>query len=395
MKICHVCNGHSVDDGRVFHRACASLAEAGYEVHLLAQGEGTKAYEKNGVVIHPLPAYRNRMQRFTRASFVARLAADLEPDLFHVHEPDLLGPVIARAGSRPVIYDVHESYLDVLNVRTWLPFWAKPLARLAWDHWERRLVRRCAGIVVVTERIAERYKSLHTNVRVVANYPDCQNMDDSPPMARDARTCVFAGGLTRARGLSQMFKAMAILKQRDVEIQLALAGASISEEYLRSLWDEAACLGIDRQVHYHGVLPRSKALALQSQASIGLVTYLPLNYKITGVPNKLMECMALGLAVVGSDFQEFREVAGATGAAILVNPRKPEQIADAIETLVRNPDLARRMGEAGKRAVRERFNWNIERIKLLQLYQQILRPSDHNGSLNAKSCDEVVPQPSS
>lgn len=383
------------DDARVFHRACASLAEAGYEVHLFAQGEGTKPYEKKGVVIHPLPPYGTRMQRFARASLVAGLAADLKPDLYHVHEPDLLGPVIARAGSRPVIYDVHESFLDVLNVRMWLPWWAKPFARLAWDLWERRLVRRCAGIVVVTDRIAKRYSSLHTNVRVVANYPDCHNMDDFSPLSRDTKTCVFAGGLTRARGLSEMFKALSILKERQIEVKLDLAGLSISQEYLQSLWEEVERLGIGRQVQYHGVLPRNKALTLQSQASIGLVTYLPLNYKITGVPNKLMECMALGLAVVGSDFPEFREVAGATGAAILVNPMKPEQIADAIETLVRNPDLARQMGEAGKRAVRERFNWNIERIKLLQLYQQILRPSDHNGSLTAKPCDEVVPQPSS
>ncbi len=116
LKICHVCNGHTVDDGRVFHRACCALAKAGYEVHLLAQGSGTKTYEEKGVIIHPLPECGSKNGSGTaRASLVAQLAADLKPDLFHVHEPDLLGPVIARAGSRPVIYDVHESYLDMLN----------------------------------------------------------------------------------------------------------------------------------------------------------------------------------------------------------------------------------------------------------------------------------------
>jgi glycosyltransferase involved in cell wall biosynthesis len=335
------------------------------------------------------------MQRFTRASLVAGLAAGLKPDLYHLHDPELLGPVTAKAGDRPVVYDVHESFLDVLNVRTWLPFWTKPFARLAWDLWERRLVRRCAGIVVVTERIAERYSRLNSNVRVVANYPDCQNMDDVSTSSRDPRTCVFAGALTRARGLSEIFKALAILKKRQLEVKLDLAGESISHAYLQSLWEELARLGVRGQVQYHGVLPRREALRLQSQASIGLVTYLPLNYKITGVPNKLMECMALGLAVVGSDFPEFREIAEASGAAILVDPNKPSQIADAIETLVRNPELARRMGEAGKRAVRERFNWNVERIKLLQLYHQILKPSDHIGAVNAKACDEIVLQPGS
>jgi glycosyltransferase involved in cell wall biosynthesis len=333
------------------------------------------------------------MQRFTRALRVAEMAANLKPDLFHVHEPDLLGPVIARAGSKPVVYDVHESYLDVLNVRTWLPAWTKPFARLAWDLWERRLVRRCAGIVVVTERIAERYWRLHPTVCVVANYPDFENMDHFASATRPANSCVFAGGLTRARGLSQMFQALAVLKERGVVIQLALAGSSISDQYLRSLWDEVDRLRISGQVQYHGLLPRIEALALQSRASIGLVTYLPLNYAITGIPNKLMECMALGLAVVGSDFPEFREVAQATGAAILVDSRKPEQIADAIESLVRDPERARRMGEAGKRAVRERFNWNMERTKLLHLYEKILSPSHSRAVHSPGPSSEAAHQP--
>jgi glycosyltransferase involved in cell wall biosynthesis len=379
----------------VFHRACTALAEAGYEVHLLAQGEGRQTYQSKGVFIHPLPSYETRMQRFTRASRVAEMAANLKPDLFHVHEPDLLGPVIARAGSKPVVYDVHESYLDVINVRKWLPTWTKPFARLAWDLWERRLVRRCAGVVVVTERIAARYLRLNQKVRVVANYPDCENMEDGIPISRDPRTCVYAGALSRDRGLSQIFEAMAILNERDTEIRLALAGICSSEDYLCSLLDEAHQLGIGQQVHYHGVLPRSKALRLQRQAGIGLVTYLPLNYSITGLPNKLMECMALGLPVVGSDFPEFRQVAGVNGAAILVDPRKPEQIADAIELLVRDPDLARRMGEAGERAVRERFNWGIERAKLLQLYQQILGPSGYDRSCSNSPCAEPLTQSTS
>ncbi len=374
MKICQVCNGHSVDDSRVFHRACCELAKAGYEVHLLAQGSGAQPYEHKGVIIHPLPESKTRMQRYTRASRVAQLAADIKPDLFHVHEPDLLGPVISRAGSRPVIYDVHESFLDMLNESKWLPSWAKPLARMAWDQWERRLVRRCAGIVVVTEPIAKRYASLHSNVRVVANFPDWQSLDDLPSVVRDGKTCVIAGALTRDRGISQVFEALGILKQRDVEVPLALAGPSISEDYLRSLWDEASRLGISRQVHYHGILSKEKSLLLQNQGSIGLATYLPLQNSMSGLPNKLMECMALGLPVVCSDFPVYRQVAGETGAAILVDPTKPEQIADAIESLINNPSVARQMGEAGKEAVRSRFNWQTESKKLLDLYHQLVGP---------------------
>ncbi|MFZ3014022.1 MAG: glycosyltransferase, partial [Nitrospira sp.] len=226
MRICHVCNGHSADDGRVFHRACCELAKAGYEVHLLAQGKGTQPYKEKGVIVHPLPEPCSRMERYTSSARVAQMAVDLKPDLVHVHEPALLGPVIARARSRPVIYDVHESFLDMLIESKWLPFWAKPVARFAWDHWERRLVQRCAGVVVVTEPIAKRYAAFHPNVRIVANYPERQASEHLPPVTRDGCTCVIAGALTRDRGLLEVFKALAILRQRGLEVPLALAGPS-------------------------------------------------------------------------------------------------------------------------------------------------------------------------
>jgi glycosyltransferase involved in cell wall biosynthesis len=372
MRVCHVCNGHTADDSRVFHRTCCELAKAGYEVHLIARGKGETAYTERGVVIHPLPEPGGRWQRYTRASHVAQLAADLKPDLFHVHEPDLLGSVIARAGSRPVVYDVHESFLDMLAESTWLPTWIKPLAGTAWDHWERRLVRRCAGVVTVTETIAKRYAAIHPNVRIVANYPAWENVGDLGCDVRDGRTCVIAGALNQDRGLSQAIEALAILRQRDLKVQLALAGPTISNDYLQSLWDLAESLGVREQVKYHGILSKEGALLFQGKADIGLVIYQPLLYCINSLPNKLVECMSLGLPVVFSNFPNYREIAEKTGAGIMVDPTKPEQIADAIESLVRDPDGARRMGEAGKAAVRDRFNWQAESTKLLDLYRQLI-----------------------
>ena len=378
MRICHVCNEHTVDDVRVFHRACCELARAGYEVHLLAQGKRIEAYEHNGVRIHPLPEPGTRRQRYMRASRIAQLAADLKPDLFHVHEPDLLGAVISRAGSRPVLYDVHESYLDLVNENNWMPSWLKPFARTAWDQWERRLVRRCAGIVTVTEVIAKRYKSLNNNVCVVANFPDWQSMDEAAPVQRDGSTCVMAGTLSPSRGLPMVFRALALLKQRGLIVRLNLAGYA-SDGYLPFLWKEAERLDVRQHVEYHGMLSKEEALLFQKKADIGLVTYLPLGNCMKGIPNKLMECMALGVPVVYSHFPSYREIAEKAGAGIMVDPTMPEQIAEAIETLVRNPDLARRMGEAGKHAVREQFHWGVERVKLLRLYHQILRPLDSEG----------------
>jgi glycosyltransferase involved in cell wall biosynthesis len=165
-------------------------------------------------------------------------------------------------------------------------------------------------------------------------------------------------------------------------VQLALAGPTVSGDYLKSLWDLAERLGVRQQVEYHGILSKEDALLFQRRADIGLVIYQPLLYCINSLPNKLVECMSLGLPVVFSNFPNYREIAEKSGAGIMVDPTKPEQIADAIELLVRDPDSARRMGEAGSAAVRDRFNWQVESIKLLDLYRQLIGTPQKKAPFN-------------
>src|SRR5947209_1979853 len=90
MRVCHVCSLHTADDNRVFHQECRTLAEVGYDVHLLAIAGTSQPYTDQRVTIHPLPPC-SRLESFARRSSVARMAAELQPDLFHVHEPELLG----------------------------------------------------------------------------------------------------------------------------------------------------------------------------------------------------------------------------------------------------------------------------------------------------------------
>lgn len=372
-RVCHVCSAHSADDGRVFHRACVSLAAAGYEVHLIARSSEPNTYVSKGVTVHPLAEASSRRARLARRFKVARLAARIEPDLYHVHEPELLGPVLAAARGKPVIWDVHESYLDVLMARHWMPRLVRPLARLAWDWRERQLLKRCAAVVVVTDRIAMRYLQLHRNVEVVRNVPDFADLPVLRVKERDGKTCVFAGGISPDRGIMQVIEALALLRSRGLEVSLRLAGRA-SPAYKEELLNCAARLSVADLVHYVGELSRPASIEFQNLGSIGLVPYLPVANSMMGMPTKLLECMALGLPVVYSDFPAYREIAESADAGVAVNPLSPASIADAIERLVRQPELARAMGERGRQLVLARLNWSVEKQKLLALYGRLLNP---------------------
>ena len=176
--------------------------------------------------------------------------------------------------------------------------------------------------------------------------------------------------------MANTIRALGILYRRGVEARLWLAGR-ISDSHKHEVLALASHEGLSKQVQYFGVLSRADAVSLQASASIGLVNFLPTPNSIHSLPIRMLECMALGLPLVYSNFPAFEKIAGASGAGISVDPTKPEQIANAIDRLIRNPELALRMGQAGMNAVRQQFNWNTERVKLLDLYQSILGPQGH------------------
>jgi len=369
-RICHICSGHPVDDGRVFHRDCVSLASEGYDVHLIARGEGSRPFTRKGVVVHPLPRPSNRLARIMERKAIAALAGDLEPALFHVHEPELLGPVLARAGARPVIWDVHESYLEVLLDRPWIPRALRPLARAAWDRQERILIKRCAAIAAATGGVAARYRSLHPDVEVIANVPSIDPDPFDPSARRDGRTCVFTGVLADNRGLRETLRALSLLKNRGLDVPLVIAGGPAG--YAEQLLQEASALGIRDQVKYLGALMKEEVVGVQNSSSIGLVPHLPYGNNLRAWPVKMLEFMSVALPLVYSDLPGHAEIVADTEAGIAVDPTNPVSIADAIESLVKSPDTARRMGQSGRRAVRQRLNWEAESRKLMQLYERCL-----------------------
>jgi glycosyltransferase involved in cell wall biosynthesis len=87
----------------------------------------------------------------------------------------------------------------------------------------------------------------------------------------------------------------------------------------------------------------------------------------------MFEYMGLGVPAVVSNFDLYRAVVEGHNCGIAVDPTDPHAIAEAIRRLIENPEIARAMGENGRRAVIERYNWATEKDKLLQLYDELLK----------------------
>ena len=82
--------------------------------------------------------------------------------------------------------------------------------------------------------------------------------------------------------------------------------------------------------------------------------------------------MAMGIPVILTDMPYARAINEECDFALLVDPEDAGAIQEAIRKLLGDPELARRLGDNGRRAIRERFSWEREEETLYRLYDEIL-----------------------
>ena len=128
-------------------------------------------------------------------------------------------------------------------------------------------------------------------------------------------------------------------------------------------------------VDYKGFCSRKQVMEIYRQSTIGASTILPIGqYPIAGnLPTKVYEFMMHGLPFIISDFPYNKKMIKEWQCGIIVNPYDVGEIAEAICYLINNPDVAKIMGEKGRVAIEEKFNWTIEEKELYNLYEMVMK----------------------
>lgn len=365
MKVCHMTSAHGVEDVRIFHKECISLAKAGYEVYLVERGA---SYDKNGVHIigvGEMPS--NRLKRMTQgAKTVYRKALELDCDIYHFHDPELLpyGLKLKRKGKK-VIFDSHEHTAEAILEKTWLPVWIRYPVYWIFGAYQARVCRKLDAVISVTPHVVNYFSERNCHTVQVTNYPILA------PVAQEASaktaSIVFAGGISSQWNHQRIIQAL----ERLPNCRYVLCGTS-TENYLSTLKSLPAW----SQVDYLGKIPHNEVGERLASCSIGVALLIPnrnSGFKLGTLGNtKIFEEMYAGLPIICTDFDLWREFVERYHCGICVDPENVDEIADAIRYLLDNLEEAQRMGENGRRAVEQEFNWGVEEKKLLELYEELV-----------------------
>jgi glycosyltransferase involved in cell wall biosynthesis len=363
MKIAHLTSAHQDGDVRIFHKECASLADAGHDVYMIIPN--TKSRTEKGVkVISFNLEHKRRIKRmWSTVNRVYEEAVKLDAEVYHFHDPELMR--IARKlkkKGKKVIYDVHEDLPRTILSKTYINKFLRKFVSRNIERYENNTAARMDAVVTATPHINERFLKLNKHSINVNNFPLSSEFDTSGVVSekRDNAVC-YIGGIGVIRGIREMVDAVGI---SDVEFRVA-------GKWPAGLKEELSSKDGWKNVKELGYISRDEAKDIKMNCLAGLLIFHPLPNHVNAQPNKMFEYMSSGLPVIANDFDLWKEIIEKNDCGICIDGSDPKEIAKAITFLKENPAEIKRMGENGKRVVQEKYNWDIEKQKLIKLYNEL------------------------
>lgn len=397
-RICMLSTRHSVDDARIVHREAVSLVNAGYEVVLLfACNEQHEYMDFSGNVVIKGVAEDGAASRlnmniygcpkkkgfFSKWSFyrnMVRLALKIDAGAYHVHEPDLallialrVKRIFRRRGKSVfVIHDLHEypwsSLVDSLpKLFRRFTYW---LMRI----WDGVVVHKIDCFFTANTHVCDYVTSLKKNARVevLFNAPSYDNEVGKSfepwNFACEPLVLCHEGSLTYGRGLREMVE---VVDRFRGKVRLLIIGDVFGEE--REWFErELEKRNLANHIFRTGWLPYDDVREVVRKAHVGLILFREdlVNF-LSGPPNKLFHYMAAGIPVLSVDMPAIRSILLEEKCGVIIRDQSVKSIIEAISNILNFPDNIRKIGDAGRSAIEQKYSWKHMERKLIRAYHDM------------------------
>ena len=370
LKILMILSNPFIVDPRVYKEA-KTLVDAGHEVTVIVwdrheeyrpedivdgiriiriHNEGIMKILPNDLLRNPLwwrKAYKKGLELYKTGEF--------RFDVVHCHDLDTLqaGVWLKKKLEIKLIYDAHEifGYMIARNM-------PKIVVKAAF--WmEKRFVKHVDHIITAEDTYNDYFESLGCkSITTILNCKDLITREYSPSK-NDTFTVVYIGVLNKSRFFPE---AVEVIGEID-NVKFVIAGKkeNMYDEVkkLSSKYDNIEFLG---SIPYGEVIPYT----MKADAVLCMVNPNDVNNKIASA-NKQFEAMVCGKPIICTKDTRSGEITEKEKCGLVVDYSK-EGLREAIITLRDSPKLCEKMGRNGLKAAINKYNWENERKKLIELY---------------------------
>jgi colanic acid/amylovoran biosynthesis glycosyltransferase len=183
---------------------------------------------------------------------------------------------------------------------------------------------------------------------------------------------VSVGRCIEKKGFADLIDACALLRDRGLDFECTIIGGGPLEEALRARIVERGLQGI---VSLPGPQPQEEVRRLLTEARLfALACATEPDGGMDTLPTVIIEAMAAGLPVVSTRLAAVPEMVAHGVTGLLVEEKQPRQLADALETLLRDPEMGERFGACGKTVAAERFAAEVTVAQLRKLLEEKVGP---------------------
>lgn len=373
IRVLHISTAHRPNDPRIAYRVIPTLSPH-YEV--IAALPNVAAGGSNEVRYVWLPYFRRVLVRLLFSHpLVLWHALRLRPSLLHLYDPELL-PVawlIQRLLAIPVIYEVHENLHKKMSTKRVLQgsYLTRPF------RYFDQLAQRHFYLIFTEHGYLDTYTSLVKPYAVIYNYPLLPFLEPFRFSYRPNQThpeFFYIGGLSFERALDGLVAGLVRLSERYPAFTVHLFGPrQFTQTQLEAL---PGYNRIQKNLCFYGYTDQRDALPYAARATAGLALLKPVGDYPDSYTTKMFEYMALGLPIITSNFPLYRDVIERHNCGFCISPDDSVRLAESLTYLIEHPNEARMMGERGRQAIEQTYNWTSEAQKLLCFYQHVLTDNE-------------------
>ena len=364
---CYLTGLYSRYDVLIFERQGKSLVEAGFRVTYIVCDDKPDETIGGIEIISTGFKPKSRWDRFLNTSKILLDAAlKVDADVYQISDPELISLVkpLKKRGKK-VVFNLREYYPDMLKTKHYIPKSFRSIASKCYERMMRNTLKKYDAVFAVTSWILDiiQKKWGAANAYLLTNFPRV-NQDfhlTYEEYCRRGDVLCYEGTIYRVSRQENVFKALENLPM----VHYVLAG-KIDENYayIKNLpyWEKVEFIDGFELKDLKNIFAKSTMANVfrdfgGNDGSLGVI--------------KIFESMEAALPVLLADVPLYRSMVEKYHCGICVDPNNTQQIEDAIRFLVEHKEKAYRMGQNGRRAVVEEYNWEKQARNYIKIINSL------------------------